>query len=626
MNSMIVKMVVLGFVSLVVSLVLTPIVRELNRRLGMVDKPDARRINKMPVPRGGGVAVFLSVILVYSAFLWLYDTPVLSSERFSVYPSFCVLGTAIVALGYADDRWSLPPLGKLLGQILVAFGAWAWSGVGFTHVFPSIPTWLDCIVTVCWFIGAINAFNLIDGLDGLATGLAMIATVGMAGALVFTGSTEMINFHVVLFCALLGFLRYNYNPASVFLGDSGSMFLGFVLAILPLQFNTTQSFFVSVGVPLLAMGVPIFDTSLAILRRTIRHFLVCRGTSAAGNDKVMTADTDHLHHRILRASGLDQRKAAWVLYGIAFFLVTLALANIALSARREALWLVGLTVAMIIIGRNFARIELYDAARLLGDMAHDQNVRHRRKYQRLSVPILVVADLLIVAGSYLVVCWFVRKPIAVTDLTLSLPIHVFSTFIMLVCFRSYVTIWGRAVLSNYCRLFLATFFGAVLGAVGVSYAPGVEVYKFRVFLPLFILVPYAGFVAIRMLRPFLRDLFYALDCNRLVSRKDVSRILVYGAGLRYAAFRRELVRTTAGNRRIIVGIIDDDLLLRGHYVGGIRIMGPLNEAPEIINRTNADAVVIACDLDPKWLKVVMELLRPTGVRVTHFKFAEEVVK
>ena len=626
MKFVIYRMIGLGLVSLVVSLILTPLVRELNRCLGMVDKPDARRINKVPIPRGGGVAVFLSVILVFTGFLHYYGGEILTPERCDVYPSFLVLGSAIVALGYADDKWSLPPRVKLLGQIAVAFGVWAWSGVGFTHVFPTIPTWLDCLVTICWFVGAINAFNLIDGLDGLATGLAMIATVGMAGALVFTGSSELIFFHIAFFGALLGFLRYNYNPASVFLGDSGSMFLGFVLAILPLHFNTTGSFFVAVGVPMLAMGVPIFDTSLAILRRSIRHPIAKRGSSAAGNDKVMTADTDHLHHRILRASGLNQRKAAWVLYGIACFLVLLALSNIAFSARRAGLWLVGLTIASVIIVRNFARIELYDAARLLENIAHQRDFRSRRKYQRLAVPIYMTFDLMAIAVSYFTIAWIVNKPITLVDLTLSLPIRVFSTFVALVFFRAYVTIWPRAVISNYVRLLGAAVFGAVIGTVGIYFAPGISFYKLRVSFPLFALLPFCGFVAIRIVRPVVRDLFYALDCCRLMMRKDVSRVLVYGAGLRYAAFRRELVRRTSDNRRIIVGLLDDDILLRGHYIGGIQVKGTINEAPDVINAMNVDSVVIACELTDSWKNTVMQLLRPTGVKVTHFKFEEEEVK
>ena len=627
MKLTILRLLGLGFGGLLLSLIFTPIVRGVNRRLGMVDQPDARRINKIPIPRGGGVAIYLSVVIAYSLFLRLYGDSLMTPDRVSGFLPLVVLGSAIVALGYADDKWSLSPKLKLLGQAAVAFGAWAWAGVGFTHVFPSVPPWLDCVMTMFWFLGAINAFNLIDGLDGLATGLAMIATIGMAGVLVFTGSTGMTYFHAVFFGALLGFLRYNYNPASVFLGDSGSMFIGFVLAILPLHFNTPGSFFVSLGVPLLAMGVPIFDTALAILRRSIRHLLVRRGSASVGNDKVMTADTDHLHHRILRAVGLNQRKAAWVLYGIAFFMVLISLGNIVFTAQRAGLWLFGLTIAVVIVSRNFARVELYDAAFLLGDIAHDRDIRQRRKYLRLAVPIFIVSDLLVMVISYFVIAWIVKKPIAVVDFMLAIPIMVFSTFVSLVFFRAYVTIWSRAVISNYCRLFIAAAFGAIIGTLGVYFAPGLSIYKLRVSFPLFVLIPFCGFAAIRFLRPLIRDVLYALDSNRLMQRKDVSRILVYGAGLRYSAFRRELVRhTTSGNRRIIVGILDDDPLLHGQYIGGIQVKGTINDASKVIRDLNVDTVVIACDFDQRWMKIVMELLRPTGVKVTVFGFSEEEIK
>lgn len=627
MRLTILRLLGLGFGGLLLSLILTPVVREINRRLGMVDNPDARRINKIPIPRGGGVAIYLSVIIVFSLFVGFYGDSLMTPDRLRDYPAFVVLGSMIVALGYADDKWSLPPKVKLLGQALVAFGAWSWAGVGFTHVFPSIPCWLDCIVTVFWFLGAINAFNLIDGLDGLASGLALIAVAGMAGVLVFTGSTGMICFHAVFFGALLGFLFYNYNPASVFLGDSGSMFLGFVLAILPLHFNTTGSFFVSIGVPLLAMGVPIFDTILAILRRSIRHLLVKRGSYSAGNGRVMTADTDHLHHRILRAAGLNQRKAAWMLYGLALAMVMISLGNVVFTAHRAGLWLLGLTIAVIVAARNFARVELYDAAFLLGDLAHEKNARYRRKYLRLAVPIFIVSDLMVMVFSYFAIAWIVMKPITTADFMLAIPIRVFSGFVSLLFFRAYVTIWSRAVISNYFRLLVAAFFGAVIGTLGIYFAPGISIYKLRVSFPLFVMLPFFGFAAVRFFRPLIRDILYALESNRLRLRKDVSRILVYGAGLRYSAFRRELVRhATSGNRRIIVGILDDDPLLHGQYIGGIQVKGTINNAAKVINDLNVDTVVIACDFEPDWMKIVMDLLRPAGVKVSVFRFAEEEVE
>ena len=136
---------------------------------------------------------------------------------------------------------------------------------------------------------------------------------------------------------------------------------------------------------------------------------------------------------------------------------------------------------------------------------------------------------------------------------------------------------------------------------------------------------FLALVALRFMRPILRDVFYALDCNRLRTRGDVSRVLVYGAGLRYRTFRRELVRTTDANDRMIIGLLDDDILLRGQYIGGVKIMGTLAQAPEIIRRMDIDAVVVACAVSDEWLEVIRKTLAPTGVKVTLFTFSEKEI-
>ncbi len=130
---------------------------------------------------------------------------------------------------------------------------------------------------------------------------------------------------------------------------------------------------------------------------------------------------------------------------------------------------------------------------------------------------------------------------------------------------------------------------------------------------------------VRLFRDVFRDVFYTIDCSRLKSSPGVSRVLVYGAGLRYRSFRRELVRTTSANRRLIVGLLDDDILLRGQYIGGMQILGTLAQAPEIIRTTGADAVVIACEISDEWLEVVRQTLAPTGVKVTLFSFSEKEI-
>ena len=625
--------VIVFFAALALTLVLTPIVREINRRLGMVDKPDPRRINKVPIPRGGGVALFLGLFGSFIVYVLVTGTRWVGSGVGTHPMRLAALALAVFLIGLADDKWSLPPKLKLLGQIAVAFATWAWGGLGFHTLWPSLPAVFDCVITVFWVVGAVNAFNLIDGLDGLASGIALIAVLGMAGSLMFLGSPDQTIFHFAFAGALVGFLRYNYNPASIFLGDSGSMLIGFLVSTLPLATQTANSFLVSVGVPMLAMGVPIFDTSLAILRRSIRHLIFKRENRAAAagdSAQVMTADHDHLHHRILRATGLDQRKTAWILYLITLVAVFFGLSGIVLKSRAAGLWIVAFAAACVIVFRDMARVELFDAGKLLASFAHDRARTTRRRWAKLIVPFYVVFDVMALVGTFLVTFYAMQFPVTKTVCRVALPINVSATFAALVFFRTYVTVWSRAMASNFVRLLLACAFGAVVGGVGVYYAPNTlpshiatsEMFGAVLvnFLLSFILIAMA-----RLARPVVRDLFYALDCSRLRGRKDVSRMLVYGAGLRYRSFRRELVRRTTANNRIIVGLLDDDVLMRGQYIGGIKVYGTLMEAPAIINELNADAVVVACEVSDQWLNVIRKTLAPTGVKITHFNFIEKEI-
>jgi len=606
--------------ALVLTLVLTPLVREINRRLGMVDKPDARRINKVPIPRGGGLAIVLGVGVSYGLFCWFSGRPAMAGLPEGTYLKMTVLSFVIALWGLADDKFSLRPKVKLLGQLLVALLVWGWADLGFSDLWPWLPWWLDLLLTVFWITGAVNAFNLIDGLDGLASGLALIATVGMAGGLFFTHGSMSVLYYCALAGGLLGFLRYNYNPASVFLGDSGSMYLGFVLSTLPLASHVPHSFLVSVGVPLLAMGVPIFDTALAILRRLLRRLIANGGAVESGH--VMSADTDHLHHRILRSVGLNQRKAAWTLYALAAFGVLTGFVAMLLESRAGGLWLGVVALASVVLFKD-ATIELFDAGLLLNRVARNASHGMRHRLAVWTVPFYVIFDLCVLVAVYFATALALHLPQDAHALRSFLPMRVASVFVFLVGFNVYRTVWSRAVGSNYARLLAACLLGSVAGSVFIYYWPSTAPMRLNAATFVYAALAFAALMLIRVFRAFVRDLFYAIDCSRLRHRKDVSRILVYGAGLRYKSFRRELVRTTSANDRMIVGLLDDDICLKGRYIGGIRIYGTLNEAPEIINRLNVDTVVIACVVTDAWLEVVKKVLAPTGVKVTRFILSEQ---
>ena len=599
--------------------VLTPVCRELARRLGMVDKPSARRINKTPIPRSGGLAIYLSTTLTVLAYMFVTGeqlSPLVPNE---VLRQLMALAGALVVVGLLDDKFGLPPLVKLSGQIGVAAGAFFWCGIGF-HTIPvlsGIPSALDFFLTLFWIVGAINAFNLIDGLDGLATGLALIAAVGMGGALFFVGYPQATLVYFFFAGACLAFLRYNFHPASVFLGDTGSMFLGFFLSTLPLTLKSGDSLFVSLGVPLLAMCVPIFDTALAIVRRTLRAVLL-RGPRSAGdevgNSHVMQADTDHLHHRILRKF-VSQRKAAGALYGLAAFFVAVGFGGLALRDRAAGLFIVAFIVAVVIVVRDMRRIELWDAGRLLNNVAHDHTASARRRSRMLVTPYFVAMDVLMLVLVYSFTTLAMGLKFNTHTLHTALPIRTVPVFFCLIAFRAYSTVWGRALISNYARIVLAVFVGTMAGSAGIIlfHYPHSHLMAFS---GMFFALSVLALSSLRLLRPVIRDIFYALDAGRLADNPDTSRIVVYGAGLRYNMFRKELVRATTRNRRVIVGLLDDDVLLRGLYVGGIRVHGTLNQAGDVLRKLRADAVVIACVLTPERLALARKVFARAGVKVS----------
>ena len=589
----------------------------------MVDAPSARRINKVPTPRAGGLAIFLSVsatLAVYMSITGAQLSPLFPNE---VIWRVMGLSAALVFVGLADDKFGLPPLVKLLGQVAVALGAFFWCGAGFHTVpfFANMPVWLDCILTTFWIVGAVNAFNLIDGMDGLATGLALIAAFGMGGALAFIGYPQATLVYLAFAGACLAFLRYNFHPASVFLGDTGSMYIGFLLSVLPLVMKSGDSFFVSIGVPLLAMGVPIFDTALAILRRSIRAVLSRENNRDEGNTHVMQADTDHLHHRILRKF-VSQRKAAFALYALAAFLVFVGFGALALRDRAAGLFIVAFVVGVVIVVRDMRRIELWDAGRLLNAVAHDHTSSARRRRAALAVPFYVAADTLLLVVTWFLTSLLLSLPITQTACHTDLPLHVAPVFFALVFFRAYATVWSRARISNYVRLAVAVVSG-VLACDAITILLGYPHSHMTAFTALYAQNAFLALVALRFVRPILRDIFYALDSARLADDPATSRILVYGAGLRYSSFRRELVRGASRNSRVIVGLIDDDLLLHGHYIGGIRVFGGLSSAKVAVRALRADTAVIACQLTPARLELARKVFADAGLRVTLWSFEEK---
>ena len=313
----------------------TPAIVRLAHRVGALDHPGPRKIHAAPIPRGGGVAVFLGFAagLTFAVFATGYATNE-QHARAAYWAILAVAAAAILILGIVDDIRPVSFQWKFLFQILAASAVWA---AGFRVQMVGVPFvsdtvqlgWLSLPLTVLWIVGITNAFNLIDGLDGLATGTALITTTVVAVIAIHGDRVAVSAISVALVGALAGFLRYNFVPAQIFLGDSGSMFLGFSIAVISIHGAQKNVTAVAVFIPLLIMGYPILDTGIAIARRlnSIRSDAPNRGSVryiARNAYRVFLPDRGHLHHRLLEA-GISHRGAVLSLYGCVIALAGAAL-------------------------------------------------------------------------------------------------------------------------------------------------------------------------------------------------------------------------------------------------------------------------------------------------------------
>jgi len=347
---------------------LTPAIRAVAHRYGALDHAlTSRKLHGKPIPRLGGIAIVLAFYAPLVALLFV-NTEV--GRQFYAHPqkAFGLFagGVAIAALGVWDDLKGADAKTKFAVQFAVAVAMYA-LGFRIDHIAnpfgaPIQLGMLGLPFTMLWIAGVINALNLIDGLDGLAGGVALIAIVSTFAIAVLQLQPLMILFTAALAGAVLGFLFYNFNPASIFMGDTGSMFLGFVLATTAIQTNQKSSTAVAIVVPIIALGVPIADTLLAMVRR------------AARGAPLFSADRGHIHHRLLDL-GLSHRQTVLVLYGVSIVLGGVALALSYASSSQATWFLLILSGVAYLALRGLGYISLPKTQRLLDDRRRNLEVR-----------------------------------------------------------------------------------------------------------------------------------------------------------------------------------------------------------------------------------------------------------
>ena len=592
---------------LLVTLALTPVWRWAARPLGFIDAPEARRLHATPTATAGGLALFAGFHVACAAIFLLPWKPFAGQVTQEWWLRYLAVSSGVVAIGVMDDRFALRARTKLMGQVLVALLAYA-VGIRMEQLASlGLPEWVDLVGTVVWFLVFMNAFNLIDGMDGLAAGLAVVAAMGVAASLLFRHEPGDVLMLLGLAGACIGFLRYNFHPASVFLGDTGSMFLGCTLAAVALGTSSKATTMASLGVPILAAGVPVLDAGLAIWRRSARAFLSEGARTTAW--PLAVADKEHLHHRLIRR-GFSQRRVAVVLYGLG---IVLSAVGVLMAAYRQyalGLMLLAFLLGAYVLIRHLAWIELWDSGAAVLQGVSRPNWQSRALYVYPLIDVGVMASCLALALALvsgmpgLKHAWVTLAPQAI-----GIP------FALLVLSRAYSRVWSLARVSEHALTGLTVAAGILLElGLRLFVAPAMvrqQVLTSLVYLGMSVplIVGARGFVRI------VQDAMGWMS-RFAADRVPARRVLLVGAGPWTTLFLKERsILNDPAARMVVVGLLDDDPGLRGRWVHGYRVIGNTECLPTVLDGGHVDVVVIVSQLEAVQVERIIALAQPYRVTV-----------
>ena len=614
-------LVIAAACALAFSLALNRAMLALAPKLGLMDQPgDDRRIHSTPIPRAGGIAIWLSFLLVVAGGLASGAFTAGGSLSWNWLGAFSAGSLVLMVAGILDDRGGLQPLVKLGAHALAPTVFFLLHPVD-TGLFPE--TWhpaCDMVAVVIWAVVLINAFNLIDGLDGLCGGLAAVATLGLAAMALVNGREDAAMLLLVMGGAIIGFLKFNLNPARIFLGDAGSMLMGFFLATAATDAVGRKAVVGIILLPIAVAGVPLLDVLLAIWRRGARRFVhQLRGEHGAKG--LFEADRDHLHHRLLASKG-SQHKVAVALHGIAIVLSVLAFLPMLLGDRVIGLSLVGILIVGMVGVRHLARVEMEQ----MGSVVHlaIKLPNHRRRVAAT----LFVYDLLVLAAAAMAAAMietnrFMRGA-AMEDLLVFAVVFTSLGSVATLMAGVHARLWVRATLRDLVSLLSWLLLAALATFTLFSLAnSAMEWSALRLMLMSYVIAAF-GVSLPRIVLDMCRE--FGLEARHRQVQRGTSEghgpVVVLGAG-DLGTLLLDHLKSSAhdfypGMR--ILGFLDETRVLHGRRLRSFRILGGLSMIPDLVEKQGLRGVVLAINRPRRELVDHLEQLAESyGLRIYRWK-------
>lgn len=580
-----IKLGLLFLLSFTLSCLMTAVIKRPARQMGLVAHPREDRWHREPVPILGGVAICLSFFVPF-----LLTSGMGRSLWILVLASLFSFG-----LGLVDDLRSFHPQTKLIGQILLASIL-----IYFGFVFrPTDYPLLNILVTLVWIVGITNAFNLLDNMDGLCAGIAFIAIGFRLAFFLLDQNIQGATVAVLFMGSVLGFLVHNFHPASIFMGDSGSLFIGFFLGGLNLAegFPYTKSFSAILLFPVLILLVPIFDTSFVTLTR----IMTGRPISAGG--------ADHTSHRLV-AVGLSERQAVIVLYLIALASGLSAFLTYQYGLPFTILLLTVQLISLALFGVYLHGVRAIEATRQQQELGRSFYLLSDFPYKRQVASVVLDCILIVMAyyGAHLLRFEGQALTVFLASFSESLPLVIVSQLGGLALCGMYRSVWRYMGIPDLIRLLQSVTVGVVLTIVLVALAYRFEGFSRSVFiLDWLLLLTFLGGsrLSFRLLNELLRS-----------HPKGSHPVLIYGAGDGGHLVIKELLNNP-GLRKVPVGFIDDDVGKRQAQIHGYPVLGGLEQLGEIVRRHQVSEVIVSTPkINHNGLKSLSEACRELGISIT----------
>ena len=610
--------------AIAISWLVTPLVMSFAERVGAIDQPNERKVHIRPIPRLGGVAVFLAfslTLFVMSMVHWNMLTSWVTEREGVV---FFISLLVMFVLGIWDDIRTLKPLEKFLIQIALASLVYL-AGCKFSFGPETFGSWLfqtgvtDYLVTVLWIVGVTNAVNLIDGLDGLAAGVATIAAMSICAISLINQDPATAAIALILAGSLVGFLRYNFNPAKVFLGDSGSLFTGFALAVLSLRISRTSTSPFGFAIPLLVLGLPIMDTLLAMVRRFLRSFLPKQqGTDSLTGvvRSIFSPDRSHIHHRLI-ARGFSHMRSVLLLYFVSFVLGVSAIAIRVENSHDSSLILLVVGIALVagIRQLRYREMAILRNGILLRLYLHLYNLRLLRGsvFQGL-------VDVVFVSTAYSAAFLLVNNADVPTSSYYLFSLLIVATVQIAAFWLSglYKGTINQAGVGDALRTTKSVVVAVLLSGMMLAIVGG------RDFPSLGTLVVLDFFLVLTLI-VCSRFSFAALKYLFEKEHAGEKRVLIYGADPHGVLILQNILGFDSQNLAP-VGFLDDDPQLEGKYLNGYPILGGHWKLHRLLEKVSVNEILLSSEhIKPETLRRLKLIARSHDVVIRRFQIRLEDV-